>query len=432
MAIAEILQSLGKDGEVRLTELGKIKIGGLGASRPTRGGGTFRMPRKDDHFTVTTLHRNAAGDLITDTRLMEQLIEHYGDPEDGKLRQIPIRLLSDDIDEVLQSAIVWYGGKKVAARSDGKMVTWFFDRRNGRKLDQPLEEEWKPEYFGLTNSQGAKLFKIHSVLNCVIAAEESRFGGVYKFRTTSVVSSKQLYASLLHVHQLTGGVLTGMPLMLVVRPIQVSPNGQTTTVYVVHVELRGAGLKELQEAAVKQMQYMLENRQRILTAKKEYQKLLAAPGTETDVAEVEQLTEEFHPELTTPEEAPEHFDILDGGDTGKPVQTDPAPNGAAPPTATTAAQPSPNSHEPTDADLSEAEASFGVEAEMQESERFVAEKKTSELLEWLGTMQKTDTEKYNAALTMAQVRAITENTPDDEARMVACNLKYALLKAMNK
>ena len=43
----------------------------------------------------------------------------------------------------------------------------------------------------------------------MIAAKESRFGGVYKFRTTSIISFKQLYSSLLHIHQLTGGVLVG-------------------------------------------------------------------------------------------------------------------------------------------------------------------------------------------------------------------------------
>ena len=49
---------------------------------------------------------------------------------------------------------------------------------------------------------------------------------VYKFRTTSRISASQLVGSLVQLQQLTGGVLRGLPLQLVVRPIRVTPDGK--------------------------------------------------------------------------------------------------------------------------------------------------------------------------------------------------------------
>jgi hypothetical protein len=334
--ITDIVESLpnANGSAIRLTELGKIKIGGLGAERSkSGGGGTYRLPVKYDHFIITTLQRGpdrngARGDLLPDETLMQTLAETLGDPGDGKLRQIPIRVLSDDIDDVLQAAFVWYGGKTVCARSDGKEVTWFVDidasARAGKvvRLREPRVEAWKPEFLELAGSGGNKLFKLHAVLNCVIAAKESRWGGVYKLRTTSLITFKQLYASLLHIHQLTGGVLVGMPLMLVVRPVQVAPEGKPTTVYVVHVELRGAELMDIQRQALTQAQWMLENRQQLLSVRTQYRKLLVGPGMESQ-EESGEIAEEFQPETQTVDAAPESYDIIDGtGEAGAGGSTD--------------------------------------------------------------------------------------------------------------
>lgn len=312
MAISDIVESLGNDAPMGLTEMGKIKIGGLGESRPTSSGGSFRMPRKDDHFTITTLHRNKAGDLVADEQLMKLLIAEYGDKTDGKLRQIPIRVMSDDIDDILQTAFVWYGGKTCGARSDGKTVTWWNDPASGKRLPQPRVETWNPEFLELTGQKNnAKLFKLHSVFNCVIATKESRWGGVYKFRTTSTISFRQLYTSLLQIYQLTGGVMIGMPLVLVVRPIQVAPEGKATTVHVVHCELRGAELALIQEQAMKQASWALAHKQRMLSVQSQYRKLLVAPGNESG-SEAADIAQEFQPEQQQIEAAPPRYELLDG------------------------------------------------------------------------------------------------------------------------
>ena len=280
----------------RLPELGKIKIGGRGEKRKTAAGTEWFVPRKDDHFTITTLGRDPSGAFIPDTALMDKLKVKYADP-DGHLRSIPIRVMSNDLNDILQAAYVWYGGKTVGARSDGHKVIWYCDRASGKRLPQPIEEPWKDEYLELKASRGT-LFKKHTVLNCVIGEAGAKWGGVYKFRTTSVITGDQLYASLLHLSQLTGGILYGMPLVLVVRPIQVAPEGRATTVYVVHIELRGEELKEamqVQALAANLAKYQLENAQTIKRDQGLYRKLLAAPGVEPD-EEAADINMEFQPE----------------------------------------------------------------------------------------------------------------------------------------
>lgn len=286
----------------RLTELGKIKIGSKGAERPTKSGGTFRLPEKHDYFSVTTMQRNGQGDLIPDSDLEKQLATKYASA-DGKLRQLPIRLLSDDPEEIMQSAYVWYGGKTIGARSDGKTITWFNDPASGARLKEPKIEPWNDSMLELKDSRGVKLLKLHTTFNCVVAAPEARWGGVYKFRTTSIISGSQLYGSLVETLRLTGGVLVGMPLMLVVRPIQVAPDGKPTTVYVVHVELRGAEMKAIQEQALVQMKYAVEFKGQMLASQAQYRKMLAAPGENESEDDAKDITDEFHPEADGTAEA---------------------------------------------------------------------------------------------------------------------------------
>lgn len=295
--IADILETL-PNGGPRIVELGKIKIGGLGNTIQTRAGNTMRLPRKDDCFTITTNRRDTAGDLIPDAQVMEALKEQYAD-DDGKLRRIPIFLLSNEPEDVLQAAWAWYGGKTCGARGDGKTITWFCDPKSGQRLKEPKEEPFDKAMLDWTDSRGNKLLKLHAVFNCVIGVKEARWGGVYRFRTTSVISFQQLHGSLVHLSQLTGGVLQAIPLMLVVRGIQVAPDGKPTTVHVVHVELRGSDLAAIQNQALERAKYMLTFHQQMSSTLTQYRRLLVAPGQESD-DEAGHIQEEFAPELHEP------------------------------------------------------------------------------------------------------------------------------------
>lgn len=282
-------------GPIRVTEVGKIKVGGKGAERQKRGGGgTWRMPESHDYFTVTTLARAPNGDLVQDSGVMEELLSKYAD-SDGRLRQLPIRLLSDDIDDVLQARFVWYGKSKPGAVSDGETVTWYYDPAEMKPYNPPKVEPWSPEMLKLTmRGTDNPLFKLHSNLSCVIHSEESRWGGVYKLRTTSVITFKQLYSTLLSISQLTGGVLVGMPLWLIVRPMVVSPKGQTTTVNVVHCELRGSDIKEIRNIAEAEAIHRNKFSTDIRRLQSQYRALLVAPGNEPP-EEVEDIVSEFVP-----------------------------------------------------------------------------------------------------------------------------------------
>lgn len=273
----------------RIAELGKIKIGGKSEQvRKTGGGREWRAPEKYDHFVITTLERNKSDQLVPDERLMDSLIQENGD-RDGKLRQIPIYLLSDNIDEVLLSRYVLYKGRKRVAYCDGDTATWFYGK-NEQALSPPRSIPCDGEH----EKNG---WKIHTALNCVIASGSARFGGVYKFRTTSVISTEQLYGGLLHIQSLTGGVLTGIPMHLIVRPMQVTPGGKETTVYVCHLELHGSDLGEIQQKALAAAEYKAKHQRQVREAQRQYAALLAAPGDyESDIEQAD-IQEEYHPDV---------------------------------------------------------------------------------------------------------------------------------------
>ena len=297
-----------------LIELGKIKIGIKDPTeRQSKGGGTWRAPKKLDHFIITTMHRDERGDLRTDDALMKGL-EKFAD-RDGKLRQLPIALLSNEPDQVMQSAYVRYSGKKLAERCDDAQTLYkWYEGKDW--LTEPKAFPWKPEYAERKDDKGNHVYKLHSTFNCVIAAQESRWGGVYKFRTTSRITAKQLYGSLMNVRGLTGGVLMGLPMRLVVRPLQVSPNGQPSTVYVVHVELRGPDLLEIQKNALSLAQFQVENVRTVRKLDAEYKKLLTAPGFESP-EEIQDIKDEFHPEEQDIQAAPAQPSRLLAMATGK-------------------------------------------------------------------------------------------------------------------
>lgn len=284
----------------QLIELGSIKIGTLGEERKKRSGsGSYRLPKKLDHFIVTTRFRDPDGLLTQDRNVMDALVKTYGD-DDGKVRRIPITVLSDDIEDILRSNWVYYKGKQCFARSNGRTLLKYGDPKTGEIFESPETKEWD------SNLENGKGFKKHTTLDCVIAVPDARWGGVYRFRTTSVISGDQLYGSLLHLKQLTGGVLVAMPLMLVVRPMQVAPDGQPTTVYVVHVELMGKDLHALQQQALASAQFRRENKDELARLKVELKEAFNDPGENEDAEVQSDVQQEFHPDEDEGEEPSEN------------------------------------------------------------------------------------------------------------------------------
>ncbi len=104
-----------------ITEVGKLKCGGLGEERTGDNGNKYRLPVRYDHWEITTLIRGADGRLTVDTDLMESLKPHCD--ASGKLTRIPIACLSNDLSEILMARYVSYDGKRTQAASDGITIT---------------------------------------------------------------------------------------------------------------------------------------------------------------------------------------------------------------------------------------------------------------------------------------------------------------------
>jgi hypothetical protein len=296
MGLADILSP-------RLVELGRIKIGRLGQMKTSAGGKQFRQPEKLDHFLITLMNRSQTGDLIVDEMLMKQLTDKHGDA-DGKIRRLPIYLLSNEIDDALQVRYVWYDKKTCIASSDGVTIDYHVDER-GNPLDVPQQFPFDiNEIERIDPKTNRPRFKLHASFSCVIASGSSRWGGVYRLRTTSKITADQLYGSMLHLQGLLCGQLAGVPLFLVIRPIQVAPDGKATTVYVAHVEVQGTDMLAIQKTAREQMELRLANATHIRQAEIQFKKLLALPGGEPP-DEIEAIQAEFSPpdEAVDPVEA---------------------------------------------------------------------------------------------------------------------------------
>lgn len=290
------------DLRARVVELGKIKIGKKGAERTSQSGTKYRVPEKLDHFTVTTLDRDAAGDFKPDLDLMNRLAAASNCKPDA-IKELPIALMSDEIEEVFPTSYVYYAASRCIARSDGNIIEWICDPKTLAPLPESRFKENERQYVQTaTVGEGNKktrMFKPHGTLNCLITAEGARWGGVYKLRTTSIITIKQLVSGLAHVKQLTRGFLRNVPLRLVMRPMQVSPDGIATTVYVCHVEIRGADLITVQQNVIEAARVEIATDRQLQGVRREYLALLSAPGENESDEDQEDVNAEFAPETAT-------------------------------------------------------------------------------------------------------------------------------------
>ena len=277
----------------RLSEGGKIKIGKKGEWRKSRGGGKdFQLPQKLDHFLITKTSRDDSGNFIVDADLLDALTKS----PDGKIREIPIVLHSDNIDEVFPTAYARYVGRTCGCRGDGETATqWEIadNKRTGRSKsrDCPCEQ------------LEARRCKPTGVLHCSIAAEgRAVAGSVYKWRTTSIISIEEMIGSLMHIKE-TCGVFRGLPLTLCLKPVAVRPDGKASTVYTCYVELRAKDLQAAQQLALQ----MAQMRQALSCddsrSQQAYRALIEDPGTDTETEDEQaEVADEFYP--PDPEPAP--------------------------------------------------------------------------------------------------------------------------------
>lgn len=283
MAIQKMIQNITSGS----TEIGKIKIGRKAESRQGNGGASYRRPTKIDHFLITKMDNDSDENFVVDKELMDTLCSEFADG-DGKLRRIPIQLMYDDIELILQSQYNFYNGTKIGCRGDGIEAEERDKDGNWQKKQCPC---WRLE-------TGDPKNKCKIAMRLAVHIRYSnRVGGAWYFRSTSIHTLSAIVGSLLDIKRATGGVLAGLPLWMKLIPKIISTPSGRAKAYVVHIEFDG------NEDALQQAGYgVLENRNRHQIKMSEIQaeakKLISAQRTEFTDENGDLTSEglEFHPE----------------------------------------------------------------------------------------------------------------------------------------
>jgi hypothetical protein len=279
----------------RLAERGKIKIGEKGEVKTSQQGKQFAQPKKLDHFVVTTMQRDAAGRMLPDLELMRKL-----SPQGGKLKELPVMLLYNDPDVNFQTRYSCYIGNRLWCCGDGE---------GAQRLQQ--DGKYQPVHCPClrleANYTGKDKCKPNGTLQVLLQGVD-RIGGVWKFRTTSWNSVNSIMSSLKLIQAITGGVLAGIPLKLVLSPktVTVPGTGQNMVVYVVSLEFPGTE-QELAKIGYDIAKRRAEHKAKMDQIEAEARKALE--HLEETPEEMREVQEEFYPEGVTievqPEAAPE-------------------------------------------------------------------------------------------------------------------------------
>lgn len=254
-----------------LIEAGKIKIGRKGQTKTSKGGTEFQLPEKSDHFTITTLERDDTGNFRKDTDIHREL----GDNP----KRIPIMLLFDDIEGNFQSRFARYDGKSCVCSGDGETAY------EGEKERECPCEKSEPGY-----KDAKTKCKMNGTLSVMIR-NVNKFGSCWKFRTTGFNSIQGIFSSLALIKNMTGGVLKGIDLDLVISPkTAINPSTNTpVTIYVVGVEYAGT-MQELKLAGIETLKLDSDQRKQLALLESNPPDLLENDDPPEDIVD------EFYPE----------------------------------------------------------------------------------------------------------------------------------------
>jgi hypothetical protein len=221
----------------RLAEAGKIKIGKKGKKTKSPTTGNWYYPAiKLDHFLVTTTQKGPDENFLLDERMMpalSQLRDKGGfSDRDGKVREIPILVFSNEISDVFEVSYARYVGQSLHCSAPLDLTKDGLVLRDGKATRHELVKN-KEGYIENTGTSkqvrcpcefllGDKpSCQACGVLRCAINIPGlATMGSVYVWRTKSVISIKEMLGSLLHIRTMTGGVLMYLPLLLKVGPVK--------------------------------------------------------------------------------------------------------------------------------------------------------------------------------------------------------------------
>lgn len=181
----------------RPQELGKIKIGCLGAERTSSGGKAFRLPQKLDHFIVTTRHRGNDGNFVRDGAI-------HAHPDVGPTpRELAGVLMYPTPEENFHAEMVQYQGKTKVWTCDGEEAT---NLKSGKCGECPR----------LAGADCA--CKPYSRLHLQLWASPHVFG-YHVFRTTGWESTSNIQSALQEIFE-RFGTCYNAPVRLVIYPAE--------------------------------------------------------------------------------------------------------------------------------------------------------------------------------------------------------------------
>jgi hypothetical protein len=210
-----------------------------------------------------------------------------------KPKEIPIRLIFDDIDMNFYTSFQYYHGKKMMCKGDGEKAVWY-----GSEDGVPKSGVCDPDTckFAQPDSKGATKCKISGILSCMLPFVMD-IGGVYRFRTHGWNSVSNILASLQFISENTGGVLQGLPLKLKMLKKSTEEHGNVNTVTIV---LDGIQMVKMRELAFQEFQ----NRKMLGINMKMIEDKAIASGFLEDKDDPVDVEEEFYAPMqnVTPDE----------------------------------------------------------------------------------------------------------------------------------
>jgi hypothetical protein len=210
-------------------------------------------------------------------------------PETGKLTEIPVRLLYDDIDLNFQTRFACYRGNRCWCSGDGEEAQRLAGE-NGKYQEVSCPCERQDPFYN-----GQDRCKILGTLQVLIEGTD-RIGGVWKYRTTSWNTVNAILSSLALIKTVTGGPLAGIPLWMVLSPKAdtVPTTGQNMVVFVVSLEYRGPE-QELAELGYDIAKRRIEHRVKMEQVEAQARRMLLPPHAEP-IEEQAETGAEFYPE----------------------------------------------------------------------------------------------------------------------------------------
>lgn len=240
-----------------------------------------RVPQKDDQFTITSQIQGKDG--WVNHPIDEKLRKHS---TNGKLRQIPVRMLFNTPELNLRAEYTLFD------RQTGRPMCVGNGEMCQRRTNNGIESLAcpSPENCPLGQNGNCKLFG-----RLYVNLDDSDELGAFVFRTTGYNSIRTLMARLSYFNAVSGGLLSCLPLQLIIRGKSTAQSYRTPIYYVDLTLQEGISLKEAVEnaqAIFKEQQNSGFDQQALEEiAKQGY----VNSGFETQIEEGGEIVEEFYP-----------------------------------------------------------------------------------------------------------------------------------------